>query len=276
MNIGLLLPVIKKKWKSISLETRYVEVLENINLVVCYISCLGTDTISRKGTRKKLKAKLDRIFGEKNAWPILEHSLVKGFYQSEDYHFEEVLREVALCRADEVVNEIKGLGILANKEILVTGKSEHLEYAIEKLITKVKTMNILIPEGVSEPREAEKAFEETGIPVHITTDFEILNRVKLWLRFPFDHESFDILPEKFTGTIVDFGVMKVIDTKLRKIFSINIEFSDKIKRRLGQQILNSLEKGALEGFIVAVCANAWDISVAEASALLDMKLSFQA
>ncbi|HHW22851.1 MAG TPA: hypothetical protein GXX26_08225 [Clostridiaceae bacterium] len=275
MNIGLLLPVKKKKWKPVSLEIRYVEILEDINLVVCYISCLGSDAIYRKGTRRRLKAKLDAMFREGNVWPVFEHSWIKGFYQSKDYRFDEILREVAVGRTDEIISKIKGLGILANKEILVTGQSAHLEYAIEKLITKVKTMNILIPEGASEPREAEKAFAETGIPVHITTDFDILKRVRLWLRFPDDHESFDVLPERFDGTIVDLGAMKIIDTKLRKIFSINIEFSDRIKRRIGQQILNSLEKGALEGFMVAVCANAWDISVSEASVLLDMRLSFQ-
>jgi hypothetical protein len=275
MNIGLLLPAPKKKWKPVSLEVRYIEISENVNLVVCYLSCLGSDVINRRGTRKRIKARIDAIFQGSYVWPVLEHPLVKGFYQCEDYRFDEILREVAVGRTDEILGKIKGLGILANKEILVTGQSEHLEYAIEKLITKVKTLNILIPEGASEPREAEKAFAETGIPVHITTDFDILERVRLWLRFPDDHESFDVLPERFDGTIVDIGAMKIIDTKLRKIFSINIEFSDRIKRRIGQQILNSLEKGALEGFIAAVCANTWDISVSEASILLDMRLSFQ-
>lgn len=275
MNIGLLLPVDKKKWKPISLETRTVEILESINVIVCYVHCSSYEMISRQGIRKRLKTKLDRIYGEKNVWPILEHPGLKGFYQNDDYHFDEILRDVAICRLDDVINRIKGMGNLSNKEILVTGQSAHLEHAIEKLITKVKTMNILIPEGVSEPFEAEKAFVETGIPVHITTDFDILNRVKLWLRFPDDHESFDILPQKFSGTIVDFGAMKVIDTRIRKIFSVNIEFSDVIKRRLGQNILGSLEKGALEGFIIAACANAWDINVAEASELLNMRLSFQ-
>lgn len=275
MNLGLLLPVDKKKWKPISLETRTIQILENINLVVCYVFCSGHETISGYGARKRLRARLDRIFGEGNVWPILEHPNIKGFFQNDDYRFDEILREVALCRLYEVISKIKGIGILANKEILVTGQSVHLEYAIEKLITKVKTMNILIPEGVSEPHEAERAFAETGIPIHITTDFDILNRVGLWFRFPDDHESFDDLPEKFSGIIVDFGAMKIIDTKIKKIFSISIEFSDKIKRRIGQQILSSFEKGVLEGFIIAVCANAWDISAAETSALLDMRLSFQ-
>ncbi len=275
MNIGLLLPVEKKKWKPISLETRTVAILESINVVVCFVHCSGYDIISRQVVRKRLKAKLDRIYGEKNVWPILEHPSLKGFFQNDDYRFEEILRDVAIYRIDDVISKIKGIGNFTNKEILVTGQSAHLEFAIEKLITKVKTMNILIPEGVSEPGEAEKAFAETGIPVHITTDFDILNRVRLWFRFPGDHESFDILPEKFSGTIVDFGAMKIIDTKLRKIFSVSIEFSDKIKRRLGQHILCSLKKGTLEGFIIAVCANAWDISIAEASKLLEIRFSFQ-
>lgn len=275
MNIGLLLPVEKRKWRSVSFKIHSVRILEDINLIVCFISCLGSDAISRQGTRKRLKARLDRIYGKGKVWPVLEHTLVKGFYQSGDRRYHEILREVALYRVDEIVNRIKGLGALANKEVLVTGQPAHLEHAIEKLVTKVKTMNILIPEGASEPREAERAFAETGIPIHITTDFDILNRVRLWLRFPDDHEIFDALPERFEGFIVDLGAMKIIDTKLRKIFNICIEFSDRIKRRLGQQILNSLEKGALEGFLVEVCANAWDISVAEASALLDMRLSFQ-
>ena len=131
-----------------------------------------------------------------------------------------------------------------------------------------------IPEDMEAPAEAEKAFLETGIPVHITNDKDVLNRNKIWLRFPGDHESFDALPQKFKGIIIDLEALKIIDTKLRKIFSIHIEFSDRIKRRLGQQLLSTWEKGVLEGFVAAVCAENWKMSVTEASTRLGTRISF--
>jgi len=275
MNIGLLLPARKKKWGSASLKICSVNITDGIDLVICYVSCPEAGSFLRPGTIKRLRARLDRILEEGNVWPVLAHPDLGGFYQSGYNRFDDIIRKIAISRADEVVSSIRGLGILTNQEILVTGEPVYLERSIEKFITKVKTLNILIPEGENEPAEAERAFAETGIPVHITTDFDILHRVRLWLRFPGDHESFDVLPGKFSGTIVDFGAMKVIDTILRKIYIINIEFSDRIKRRIGQQILSSLEKGVLESFIVAACAEAWNVRVTEASSMLGIRLSFK-
>ncbi|MGI6084297.1 MAG: hypothetical protein ACOYIF_02485 [Acetivibrionales bacterium] len=274
MNIGILLPVKKKGWKPAVLKTYQIEVISDLNLVVCLLPYKDTEAFSRPGFRKRLKARLDRIFNEQNVWPVLEHPAINGIYQDDAPIFTNILRELALRRFHEILGLIKGLGSLINKEILVTGASEYLEHAIEILITKVKTINILIPKGVNEPIEAEKAFLETGIPVHITTDYDVLNRTGIWIRFPDDNESFDVLPKKFKGTIVDFGAMKIIDTKLQKIFNISIEFSDRIKRRIGQQLLCAWEAGVLECFIMMVCANTWDISDAEVLKRLELRFAF--
>jgi hypothetical protein len=286
MNIGLLLPAqtIKHGKKTFhglngflrSLLLKPAPFMEGLRLVVCLLPYSSSEIQTNHGLRNKVLARLSSFFEERNIWPVLEHPDIMGLCQPSGHLYQKVLTEVAVNRFVEVLKLVRGIGELSSREILVTGGSKYLEFAISRLITKVKAMNILIPEGISAPAEAEKAFSETGIPVHITNDYDILKRNRVWLRFPDDPECFDILPEKFNGVIVDFGAMKIIDTKNRKIFTVIVEFSDKIKRRIGQQILNSLEKGALEGFIVAVCANAWDISIAEASALLDMRLSFQA
>ncbi len=239
-----------------------------------YSRYCDSEAMRIQGFRKRYKARIDRIIEELNVWPILEHPDISGFYQVDASVFSKVVKELALHRFDEVLSTIKGVGALINKEILVTGSSEYLEHAIEILITKVKTINILIPKGVNEPVEAEKAFLETGIPVHITTDYDVMNRTAMWIRFPDDDESFDVLPRNFKGIIVDFGAMKIIDTKARKIFNIGIDFSDKIKRRIGQQLLNTWERNVLEGFIVLVCANAWNISEPEVFKRLEMRFSF--
>lgn len=274
MNIGILLPVTKKWWKPGTLKTYPIEITSDLNIVVCMLPYYNTEAMCLPGFRKRFKVKLDRIFEEQNAWPVLEHPDIRGFYQVDTSFFAEVIKMLALQRFSDILSTIQGVGSLINKEILVTGSSEYLEHAIEILITKVKTINILIPKGVSEPIEAEKAFLETGIPVHITTDYDVLNRTTIWVRFPDDNEDFDELPQKFKGMIVDFGEMKIIDTKVQKIFGIGIEFSDRIKRRLGQQLLNAWGKGVLEGFIILVCTNAWDINESEVFKRLEMRFSF--
>lgn len=274
MNIGILLPVKKKGWKPVALKTCQIEIVDGLNLVVCLLHYKDTGAFCRPGFRKRLKTKLDRIFEEQNAWPILEHPDIEGLYQVNTSIYTNILKELVLRRFSEILGLIKGIGALTNKEILVTGSTEYLEHAIEILITKVKTINILIPKGVSEPIEAEKAFLETGIPVHITTDYDVLNRTGIWLRFPDDNEAFDVLPQKFKGTIVDYGALKIIDTKLQKIFSISIEFSDRIKRRLGQRLLCAWKEGILEGFILLICANAWNISDDEVFKRLELRFSF--
>jgi hypothetical protein len=274
MNVGILLPVEKKRWRPVTLKTYQIEVITGLNLVVCLLPCTETGARYRPSYRKRLKAKLDRVFEAQKAWPVLEHPDIGGFYQVDTSVFVELLKELALQRFYEILGLIKGVGPIINKEILVTGSSEYLEHAIEILITKVKTINILIPKGVSEPIEAEKAFLETGIPVHITTDYQVLNRTGIWLRFPDDNENFDVLPQKFKGTIVDFGAMKVIDTKAQKIFNIGIEFSDSIKKRLGKHLLCTWKEGVLEGFMLLVCSNAWDVSDTEAFRRLEMRFAF--
>lgn len=274
MNIGILLPVTKKWWKPVTLKTYPIEITADLNIVVCMLPFNDTEAICLPGFRKRFKVKLDRIFEEQNAWPVLEHPDIRGFYQGDTSFFAEVIELLALQRFSDILSAIQGVGSLINKEILVTGSSEYLERAIEILITKVKTINILIPKGVSEPIEAEKAFLETGIPVHITTDYDVLNRTGIWIRFPDDNENFDELPQMFKGLIVDFGAMKIIDTKVKKIFGISIEFSDRIRRRMGQQLLNSWGKGVLEGFIILACANAWDINESEVFKRLEMRFSF--
>lgn len=274
MNIGILLPVKKKWWKPVTLKTYPIEIAKDLSLVVCLLPYIDSDAMCLPSFRKRFKARLDRIFEEQNAWPILEHPDIRGLYEVDTSLFAEVIKTLALQQFSDILSSIQGVGALINKEILVTGSSEYLEHAIEILITKVKTINILIPRGVSEPIEAEKAFLETGIPVHITTDHDVLNRTGIWIRFPDDNENFDELPRMFKGLIVDFGAMKIIDTKLQKIFGINIEFSDRIKRKLGQQLLNSWGKGVLEGFIILVCANEWDINESEVFKRLEMRFSF--
>ena len=274
MNIGILLPVTKKWWKPVTLKTYPIEITDDLNIVVCLLPYYDIEAMRLPGFRKKFKTKLDRIFEDQNAWPVLEHPDIRGFYQGDTSFFAEVIELLALQRFSDILSAIQGVGSLINKEILVTGSSEYLERAIEILITKVKTINILIPKGVSEPIEAEKAFLETGIPVHITTDYDVLNRTGIWIRFPDDNENFDELPRTFKGMIIDFGAMKIIDTKLQKIFGISIEFSDRIKRRLGQHLLNSWGKGVLEGFIILVCAKGWDINESEVFKRLEMRFSF--
>lgn len=274
MNIGLLLPAAKKRWKPLSVKAYTIEVAEDLGFVVCLLPYAGSGAFSPPGNIKRVKSKLDRIFEDHSTWSVLEHPKLQGLYQNNLNFVAEAVRAISTERFCEVLKIVKGLGALDNKEILITGLPSYLEYAIEKLITRVKTINVLIPEDMEAPAEAEKAFLETGIPVHITNDKDVLSRNKIWLRFPGDHESFDTLPQKFKGIIVDLGALKIIDTKLRKIFSIHIEFSDRIKRRLGQQLLSTWEKGVLEGFVAAMCAESWKMSVTEASIRLGIRISF--
>jgi len=274
MNIGLLLPVRKKWWKPVTVKTYPIEIADNLNLVVCLLSVNDNEALRLPGVSKRYQAKLDRMLEDQKIWPILEHPFFKGLYQVDTSVYGKAIKTLALQLFHEVLSSVKGLGTLINKEILVTGSSEYLEHAIEILITKVKTINILIPKGVNEPVEAERAFLETGIPVHITTDHDVANRTGIWIKFPNDNSCFDALSRNIKGIILDLDSMKIIDTKNQKVFSICAEFSDKIKRRLGQQLLNTWEKNVLEGFILTVCAKAWDMSESEVFKRLDMRFSF--
>ncbi|NLX63238.1 MAG: hypothetical protein GX022_00435 [Clostridiaceae bacterium] len=273
MNIGVLLPVRKKWWKPVTLKTYPIEIDDSLNLVVCLLTVNENEVLRLPGINKRFKAKLDRILEDQKIWPILGHPFFNGLYQADTSVYGKAVKALALQLFHEILNAIKGLGTLINKEILVTGSSEYLEHAIEILITKVKTINILIPKGVNEPVEAERAFLETGIPVHITTDCDVVNRTGIWIKFPGDNFCFDALSRNIKGIILDLDSMKIIDTKTRKIFNICVEFSDKVKRMLGQQLLNTWEKNVLEGFILTVCAKTWNMSESEVFKRLGMRFS---
>lgn len=273
MNIGLLLPVTKKWWKPLSIKTYKVAAIQNLSFVVCLFPCNNIKDFFHSGKIKRNKAKIDRLFEENSAWPILEHPKLSGLYQNDLSFIQIVTQRIVIDRFYELLKSIRGLGHFNNMEILITGLPRYLEHAIQKLITKVKTINILIPEGMEEPVEAERAFWETGIPVHITNDKDILGRNRVWLRFPQDHHSFDALPQEFNGTIIDFETLKIIDTRVEKIYNINIEFSEVIKRKLGQKLLGTWKKGELEGFVIAMYACFCDINEVEASVRLGTRIT---
>ncbi|MCX7772874.1 MAG: hypothetical protein N2376_07155 [Clostridia bacterium] len=291
MNIGLILPAKPRNRKrnyfiklseaigalfftSAVIDCSRIELQDGVNLFVLGIPC-EEDRIGLEGIRRRIKNRLDKLFEENSVWPIIEHPDVKGTYNPQPIDPEASIREAALKRFPELLKLLHGVGNLSAKEILITGESSYLEMAISKLFMNVKYLNILLPEGHREPDEAEMAFLETGIPIHMTTDPDVLKRVVVWLRFPGDDEGFDLLPETYKGIIIDLGALKIIDTKNKKIFNIVLEFSDRFKRKIGHSILEMWNKGDLENMVAMVCANAWDISVTEASLRLGMRLSFK-
>ena len=111
---------------------------------------------------------------------------------------------------------------------------------------------MLIPDGFPEPGKAEEAFEETGIPVHITTDPDVLNRTPLWIRFPNDHENFDSLPAVYLGRIIDLGALNIIDTRAKRIYDICLELPESF---LDKMTFDQMRYHRLP--LAANCANAW-------------------
>jgi hypothetical protein len=250
-------------------------IFEDIILVICNIRLSYGNARAYAKLKRKARKKLDVLFMEKGVWSVLEHPDIKGIYPSSREQYALILGEVIVNRFAELIRILRGVGRLSDKEVTVTGQSAHLEYAIAKLITSVKSINILLPEGSEEPEEADLAFEETGIPVHITTDPEVLNRTALWIRFPFDHEDFDALPESFEGLIIDLGARKVIDTIAKTIMHISLEPSEKMKREIGRDILEGFDSDSLAGFMIGYCINAWGKSASEVSVRLGMRLSLK-
>lgn len=251
------------------------EIFEDIILVICNIRMLNGNARACERHRVRVRKKLDALFMEKGVWSVLVHPDIKGLYPSGREQYALILGEVVANRFAELFKVLKGVGRLCDMEVTATGQSAHLEYAIAKLITSVKSINILLPEGSEEPEEADLAFEETGIPVHITTDPEVLGRTDLWIRFPFDHEGFDALPEGYEGLIIDLGALKVIDTRAKTIMSISLALPDKMKRGLGREILEELDSDSLAGLLIDYCVNVWNKSASEASIRLGMRLSLK-
>jgi len=256
------------------ISIRRTQLDANIGLLTCSIPCQGGSPLGRKWLNRRLKRKLDRIFAEEGVLSVIEHPDVKGLYGSHKTRYEAYLAEIAVYRFTELLGIVhRGPG-LNRVEVTVTGNQRHLEFAITRLISLVKTINILIPEGFEEPGKAEEAFEETGIPVHITTDPEVLNRTPLWIRFPNDHASFDSLPEVYFGRIVDLGALKIIDTRAKRIYDICLELPEPL---FGEAVPlpDQFRYRRLPAFIAANCANAWGTSAAEASIRLNMRLNLK-
>ncbi len=285
MNLGMILPresgrreegLMNRLLSVLSIgrlpvETKWLHLDPHIHLLVCHIPAIYGHAMHRKGPLKRLKRKLDRMFSEEGVLSVIEHPAACNLYGSEKTRYEPCLMDIAVGRFTELLGIVhRGPG-LNRMEITVTGNQRHLEYAITRAISLVKTINVLIPEGSREPGQAEEAFEETGIPVHITSDPEVLNRTPLWIRFPNDHESFDCLPAAYTGRIIDLGALKVIDTRAKRVYGICLELPMALMKELGP-LPDDLRYYRLPGFLAANCANAWGESAAEASLRLDMRL----
>lgn len=255
-------------------DIKRVQIDPHVGLVICRIPYQKGENFGRRFINRRLKRKLDRIFAEEGVLSVIEHPDIRNLYGSHKARYESVLREIAVSRFTELLSmAYRGAG-LNRIEVTVTGCQRHLEYAITRLISMVKTINVLIPEGFAEPGTAEEAFDETGIPVHITTDPGVLNRTPLWIRFPNDHESFDSLPGAFLGRIVDLGALKIIDTRAKRIYDICLELPEQL---LGEAEALPYQFGymKLPAFIAANCANAWGESATEASIRLSMRLNLK-
>lgn len=257
------------------LETHSVEIFDDLTLVVCNIRTPFGYASSIEKRQRKIKRKLEELFAVTGVWSVLEHPAIGGLFDSGRERYESVRTEVAVNRFTEILKVLKGVGRLSEKEVTITGPSTYLEYAIAKLITSVRIINILLPEGSEEPEEADLAFEETGIPVHITCDPEVLIRTSLWIRFPNDHESFDALPAGYEGAILDLGALKVINTKTRTIRNISVDLSEEMGRKIGCDVTNALDSDRLSGFLIAYGTNAWGKSAADVSVGLGMTLSLK-
>jgi len=255
----------------ISIDTRWFHLAPNIHLLICHIPAFYGHAMHHKGMMRRLKRKLDKVFMNEGVLSVIEHPAVCSLYGSGKTRYEPFLVDIAVGRFTELMDIVhRGPG-LNRVEITITGNQRHLEYAITRAIAMVKTINVLIPEGSQEPGQAEEAFEETGIPVHITSDPEVLNRTPLWIRFPNDHEDFDSLPAAYSGRIIDLGALKVIDTRAKRAYGICLELPGFLLRELGS-LPDELRYLRLPGFLAANCANAWGESAAEASLRLDMRL----
>lgn len=290
MNLGMILPheanhgketgkVTRRILSALSvvppcIGIRRIMLDPNISLVICSIPYSRGRSSQNNGPDRRLKQRLDRILAEEGVLSVIEHPDIKNLYGSHKTRYESYLTDIAVSRFTELLGIVhRGMG-LGRMEITVTGCQRHLEYAITRLISLVKTINVLIPEGFREPGKAEEAFDETGIPVHITTDPGVLRRTPLWIRFPDDHESFDCLPAVYTGRIIDLGALKVIDTRAKRIYDICLELPESILGETGP-LPDQLRYLRLPGFLAANCANAWGESAAEASIRLNMRLNLK-
>lgn len=280
MNLGIIVPQKPGNAKvygiwHIPIFCYRIEVVENMNLVICNIPLTVGNAMLVAKYMRRVKGRLDKLLMKEGVMAVLEHPSFTKLYGSHKANYDIYLKDIAVYRLPELIKVVKGTGDLSHIEVTLTGGSRNLEYAISKLITSVRCINILLPEGISESQEAELAFAETGIPVHITTDPEVLNRTALWIRFPSDHESFDCLPSHYSGRIIDLGELKVIDTRTKRIYNICLELADRIVTQIGFDLCDELGINRLSGFVTAYCSNAWEKSPAEVSIRLGMRLSIK-
>lgn len=288
MNLGMILPRKTSHGKEtenvlfrilsvlsiapLGIDVRRIQLYPNIGLIICNIPIVCGNAMHHNGLKRRLKRKLDRIFAQEGVLSVIEHPIIKDLYGSHKTRYESYLADIAVSRFTEIMSMVyRGMN-LNRVEITITGNQRHLEYAITRLISLVKTINVLIPDGFPEPGKAEEAFEETGIPVHITTDPDVLNRTPLWIRFPNDHENFDSLPAVYLGRIIDLGALKIIDTRAKRIYDICLELPESFLDKMGS-LPDQMRYHRLPGFLAANCANAWGESAAEASIRLNMWLS---
>lgn len=289
MNLGVILPLKqdspapgffpafllpKLRFTPDPVVTNRVELHENVNLIVCGIPAAEAKDMHQGRGRSRVRRKLDRIFSDEGVLSVLEHPGLQSIYGSDKARYDRYVADIAIGRLPELAGMVHACSNASRMEIAVTGGPPYLEYAISRLINSYKCINILIPKGHEEPGEAEAAFCETGIPVHITDDPEVLERTRLWIRFPGDHEGFDILPGVYSGRIIDLGDLKVIDTRMKRVYNICLELPGDCARKLGCPP-EEFGSSRLPGFIAACCSNAWQKSASDVSLRLGMKLSLK-
>ncbi len=227
------------------------------------------------GAVNRMGHELNEAFLELGVCSVLEHPKVKKLCLKawDGSPLEASLLNIT--RLESILDQIQGLGDLTKKEIALTGDPGVMERAVGNLINRVKSVNLLMPAGWEEPRGVALAFEETGIPIHLTDDPEVLSRTPLWLRFPGEDGQFDAMTAGYKGIIFDVEELKLLDTKNKKIFMLRPEFSLAMKRKIGLGMLRAFDPGILEKFIALACARALNISGFGAMEILGMRMSFK-
>lgn len=284
MNLAVLDPSSEKKspkglmgifkgfLKTPDILIREVPVVNDLSLIICNIPVPNGNAMPYHRLKRRYTKRIERMLIENRVFACLAHQTLKGMIEYAFPVDQSALHEIILHRFFEVLQQNKALGRLSRLEITVTGSPVNLEFALTKLISHVKYVNLLIPEGSREPGEAESAFEETGIPIHITSDTEVLDRTHVWIRFPNDAESFDTLPEAYGGIIFDVGALRWIDTQRKRIYAIAVELPESLKKEIGYEVIDRTGSDRLSAFLVSACSRLWNLTATDASIRLGMRL----
>ena len=158
--------------------------------------------------------------------------------------------------------------ILQDMTIALSGvQKAYLNYKLMSVLSNFKLVNVIGPDNQLQDFW-DNFMDETGVPVCVTEDFDVLARSDIWISF-----EQTVARNEFDGVKIEFATKNILCKKIKKQYNMKYMFQKKLMKKLGRGLLQRFEHHILSEFLLNIIIQGHDLTLPEAEKLLGLNIS---